>query len=258
MHGNSSTFNKHTIMSLFDFFRAPAPATPAAPPTPAAPAAPGAVTPPAPATPEPTPPADPLASLVSIWQTPTGADGKPLQIANPLDALQQAPLTADPTKVRDAVGKLDFAQGISPETITKIQTGTPEEATANLAGLINAAVRQAVTGITLSQTELVNQALAKQRDAFTAALPTMLKRQQLLDSRSDDPVLSHPAVQPLITALKQTVFNKNPTANPADVDKQVTDYLRGLSAAMSTDPDKARKQATANATQDWDSWLDGQ
>lgn len=243
-------------MSLFDIFR------PAAAPAPAAPGAPA----PAPINgapvplPGPTPapaPADPLAGMAALWQTPNGADGKPLTVVNPLDALQEAAIVADPTKVRDAIGKLDFAQGITPDAITKIQTGTPEEATANLAALINSAVRQAVTGVTLSQSDLVNSALAKQRDAFTAALPTMLKRQQLMDQTSDDPVLAHPAVQPLITALKQTVFNKNPNANPKDVDKQVTDYLRGLSAALSTDPEKAKKQANANASQDWDSWLDG-
>lgn len=241
-------------MSLFDIFRpvaAPGPVV-----TPVVATAPAVTTAPV-AAPIETP-ADPLAGMLSLWQTPNGADGKPLQVVNPLDALHQAPITADPTKVRDAIGKLDFAQSISSDMITKIQTGTPEEATTNLAALINSAVRQAVTGVTLSQSELVNNALAQQRDAFTAALPTMLKRQQLMDSRSDDPVLSHPAVQPLITALKQTVFNKNPAANPGDVDKQVTDYLRGLSAAMSSDPEKAKKQAASNATQDWDSWLDGQ
>lgn len=244
-------------MSLFDMFRAPAAAP--APVAPATAPIPGA---PAPVAGAPTPaeaPSDPLAGLAAIWQTPNGADGKPIQIVNPLDALQQAPITADPTKVTEAIGKLDFAKGITPDMITKIQTGTPEEATLNLAALINSAVRQAVTGVTLSQSELVNSALGKQRDAFQAALPTMLRRQQLMDSRSDDPVLSHPAVQPLINALKATVFNKNPNANPGDVDKTVTDYLRGLTAAMNTDPEKKKKQDAANSsqTQDWDSWMDG-
>lgn len=245
-------------MSLFDMFRpSPAPAPVAAPiaaaPIPGAPTTPVAAPAPIEA------PADPLAGLAAIWNTPTGADGKPIAVVNHLDALNQAPITADPTKVTEAIGKLNFAAGITPDMITKIQTGTPEEATTNLAALINSAVRQAVTGVTLSQSELVNSALGKQRDAFQAALPTMLRRQQLMDSRSDDPVLSHPAVQPLINALKATVFNKNPNANPVDVDKQVTDYLRGLTAAMGTDPDKKKKQDAANAsqTQDWDSWMDG-
>ena len=66
-----------------------------------------------------------------------------------------------------------------------------------------------------------------------------------------------PAGERTASALKQTVFNKDPSANPAAVDKQVNDYLRGLATALSGDPEKAKKQATANATQDWDAWLDG-
>lgn len=240
-------------MSFFDrFMPAPAPApAAAAAPTPAGPATPAA----APAV--ETPP-DPLAALVSIWQTPVGADGKPVQQVNPLDALNQAPIVADPTKVREAIGKLDFMQAITPEVIGKIQTGTPEEAASNLAALVNAAVRQAVTGVTLSQSELVNNALAKQRDAFTAALPGMLKRQQLEDTPVDDPILSHPAAQPLVTAMKRDYLSRNPNASALEVNKKVTEYLRGLSSAVAGDPQKAAKQAAANNTQDWDSWLDGE
>jgi hypothetical protein len=31
-----------------------------------------------------------------------------------------------------------------------------------------------------------------------------------------------------------------------------------LSSAVAGDPQKAAKQAAANATQDWDAWLDGE
>lgn len=178
-----------------------------------------------------------------------------MQQVNPLDALNQAPIVADPTKVREAIGKLDFMQAITPDVIGKIQTGTPEEAASNLAAIVNAAVRQAVTGVTLSQSELVNNALAKQRDAFTAALPGMLRRQQLEDTPVDDPILSHPAAQPLVTAMKRDYLSRNPNASAVEVNKKVTEYLRGLSSAVAGDPQKAAKQAAANATQDWDSWF---
>lgn len=221
------------------------PAPPAAPPAPAAPA-------PAPA--EPPTAVSHLDSFASLWQTPTTVDGKPAPM--PVDPLRQPLFTLDPTKITESAGRMDFTGNIPPETMAKIAAGGSEAAAA-FSEALNIGIRNAVIGLTINQGNLVNQAVLENNTRISGALPSQIKKVQLLEMGSDDPVLSHPAVQPLVNSLKQMAFAKDHNASPADVNKQVADYIRGMAAALQeTDPTvvAARKQVAKGET-DWSTFL---
>lgn len=236
---------------LDQLFSAAAPAAPAS----AAPAtgAPGpAGTPAAPA-----PPADPVAAAVSqldqfktLWQTPVDAEGKPIQ--QPADPFSQPILKLDPKVVLEQVNKLDFTANIAPELTTKALSGDP----AALAEIINAATRNAVSSVTLNSANLVNAALAQQAERFKQSLPQHIKSVQLSQTQSENPVLQHPAVQPMIESMKQAAFMKDPTANPADIQRSVESYVLGIAKALQdSSPDAVKQhQAAAAGQQDWMQW----
>lgn len=228
-------------------------------PQPPAPPAPVAGTPvaapvAAPAPAEPQTAVSQLDKFTALWQTPTTADGKPAPI--PANPLQQPVFNLDPQKVVASAQQMDFTAGITPETYAKISAGGPEAAVA-FADAINTAVRQAVVGMTLSNGNVINNAMLENNNRITNAIPTHIKKAELLNMGSDDPVLSHPAIQPLVNSLKQMAFAKDPGANPAEINAQVAGLLRGMGVALAeTDPTAVKqKEAKAAGEQDWSAFL---
>ena len=104
---------------------------------------------------------------------------------------------------------------------------------------------------------MLNQAIAANNQKVSAALPVHIKRTQLLSNGEEDPVLSHPSVQPLVNSLKQMAFAKNPNAEPAEINKQVAKYLRAMGSALhETSPEAvAARKTTAAQEQDWSAFL---
>lgn len=223
---------------------APAPA-PAPAPSPA----------PAPA-PAPVDPVSQLDQFKTLWQTPTDAEGKPLPL--PADPLAQPLLNLDPKVIQQSASKLDFAGAIPAELLTKIAAGGQEAAEA-LPQILNAAIQQAVAGITLNQGQLLNQALVANNQRVSSVLPGQIRRTQAMDfSEEEDPVLKHPQVQPLVQSLIRTAFAKDPNADPAKVRQEVAGYLRGIGAAMhETSPEvQASRKAAIKGEQDWSGFFE--
>lgn len=196
-------------------------------------------------------PSSQLDGLKAFWDTPKDAEGKP--IAPAADPLAASLFTLDPAKVQEAAGKLDFTQGISTEQVAAALGG---DASALMA-LINKSAQNAFTAATLNTGNMVNQGVATNNDRFKATLPTHLKKVQLSQVESTNPVLAHPGAAPLVEALKNMEFSKNPNANPQDVQRKVEQYLTQFGGALvEADPVNvaAKKQATAGET-DWSSFL---
>lgn len=191
-------------------------------------------------------PASPLDAFTSLWQTPLTADGKPVQKA--ADPLQQPAFNFDAAKITESASKMNFAGGIAPETIQKALSGDA----AAFTDALNQAVRTAVIGMTMNQGTLINQALLDNNQRITSVIPEHLKRAQLMEPETD-PLMGHAAVQPLVQALKQMAFAKDPSASPAAISKQVGDYLAGLGTAITeaSPANQQAKQARASAEPDW-------
>lgn len=231
------------------------PSTAVAGPAAATAAAPAAATPaiPAPAA-TPATPATPTSSLdqfTDLWKNPTTQDGKPAAL--PVNTLAQPIFNFDPAKITETANKMDFTAGIAPDAIQKALSG---DASA-FADVINSAVRQAVVGVTMSQGQLINQAVVANNARVTDALPTHLKRIQLTETEDANPVFNHPAAQPLVQSLKQMALARNPQASSAEISKQISDYLLGFASAISESsaPAQAARSQAAKNEPDWTSFL---
>lgn len=222
-------------------------------PAPAAPVPAPAATPAAPAPAAETAP-DPLAHLdiyKGFWQNPTTADGKPAPPA--VDPLAQPLFNLDPSKVMESANKMDFMAGIDP---AKIQTALQGDVAA-LGEVINGAVRNAVVGVTLNQGNTLNQALIANNQRVAGALPTHIKKVQLMEQTPENPVFEHEAVQPLVNTLKQFALARNPQATATEINAQISGLLGGLATALhETSPEVVKqRQVTASKEQDWSSFL---
>lgn len=226
-------------------------AAPAPAPVVAAPAAALAGTPAAAPVAAPAPAGSSLDALTSFWDTPKNADGTPAAPA--ADPTQQAVFTLDLNTVTESSRKLDFTGGLDPELATKALAGDP----AALMSMMNHVAQNAVAAATVNSGNMVNRGVATGASRINGALPSQIKKVQLSQAESTNPVLQHPAAQPLVDALRNMAFAKNPDANPADVARSVEALLVGLGTAMadSTPAATQARQAKAAGEQDWSQFL---
>lgn len=199
---------------------------------------------------EPTP--DPLNShledMAAVWKTATTADGKP--IAPQADPLAQPLFNFKKDDVIASSKKLDFTASVNPELATKALAGDA----AALQQYVNETVQTAFAAMTLNAGSLMNEGFVAHGRAFDQALPTRLRNHEVSNRVSDDPVLSHPAVAPMIQAMKAMIAAQQPNLRPDQVQAAAENYVKGIGSAVNMQDTKTvetKKQAEAP---DWMKW----
>lgn len=200
----------------------------------------------------PTPTPDPLNShleeLASVWKTATTADGKP--IAPQADPLAQQLFSFKQEDVINSAKTLDFTKSVNPELATKALAGDA----AALQQYVNETVQTAFAAMTLNTGNLMNDGFLRHGKAFDAALPTRLRNHEVATRQSDDPVLSHPAVAPIMIGLKATIAQQQPGLSAEQIQTAAENYVKGLSGAFNLkDAQVTTKKEEAGAT-DWLRW----
>lgn len=199
------------------------------------------------ATPAPAPavtPKDesPFAGMADIWQTPT----------NP-QADEPIVPTVDPAKLMEAAGKVDFAKNLNPETLAKIQAGGAE-ATQAMVQIMNSVAQSVYANSAFATTKIVEQAMSRQADQFNKNLPTQIRKLSANESLlAENPLLSNPAVQPLVGALQEQLIRKNPNATAAEIQSQINSYFGALGKAFN--PDKPAEAKGAKKEEDWSAFF---
>lgn len=155
--------------------------------------------------------------------------------------------------IQQVAGKTDFSKVVTPEMMTAISAGGEQAAAAMLQALNSVAQQTYATSAEASM-KLIDTALAKQREAFQAELPSLIKQQTVTENlRNSNPIFSHPAAQPMLQTLQQQLQLKNPTASAEQIKQKAEEYL--VSFATAATPQKATQQSqAAKGEMDWSDW----
>ena len=192
----------------------------------------------------------PLDKHSEVWKTTnTAPQNKPI-----FDGL-------DPEKLREAVAKNDFSRVLSPDTLAKIKAGG-DDAVAGFSEGMNALGQSLFTQQTLATTKIVEQALEQQRKQFETMIPTLVRRASSADSLgAENPAFKHPAVQPIVEALRSQFLTKNPNATAAEINEQIKEVMGGIGQAFApqvSDSGSGQNLRTRGQAkdQDWSVFLD--
>ena len=182
----------------------------------------------------------PLESFKDIWQTTTNTDP---------NANQSMFANLDPTKLMESARQINFAKAIPAETFTKIQAGGPEASQAFIEA-INSAVQTGYAQSALATTKIVEQALSKSKEQYDAQLPTLVKKFSANESLlAENPLLSNPAIQPLVNALQEQLVRKNPNATSTEIQQQVNAYFSALGTSFGPKPVESKNSSKVD--DDW-------
>jgi hypothetical protein len=244
-------------MNIMEMFRGtPAPAAPTGPTQVNQPGVPLPGTNASPQTaangviPTPTPPAEitppaPFEEFKDLWSTPTTPN-----------ADTNGPMFAGvtPKTLMESAGKVDFAKAVTPEQMQAIATGG-QGAVDAFAQAMNKVAQTVYAQSAFATTKIVDQAMTRQQENFAKQLPSMVKKFSVNENLQDqNPLLSNPALTPLVSALSEQLVRKNPNATSTEIQQQVNDYFSALGTSFAPKPPETpqtRAAQKAAKAEDW-------
>lgn len=192
----------------------------------------------------------PLDGFKDLWQI-DDKDKKQLPPIAPQIAM-------DPTKMREAAGKINFAAAIDPEVAKKAIGGDAEA----FAQVMNSVAQATLVQSSAISAKVTEEALRKQAEAFQARIPDILRNHEISTGlRASSPVYENPALAPLVSMVESQMAQKYPTASPEEIKKQVESYLQqsaevivGGAGRQVITPDTKQAANKAKET-DWEKFL---
>lgn len=168
------------------------------------------------------------------------------------DPLSEPLLKLDPKTLAEQVNKMDFVGQISPEQFQALQQDPTK-----LSAFMNGSMRklfmmqfQAVAGV-------LENAFKSNNERFSSTLDGRFRKHLINSATSDNPVLKHKAVQPVLASIRDLIATQHPDMNPADVAARAEEYFLTTHKALGsleTDNDELetnKNAAGGGAMQDW-------
>ena len=187
-------------------------------------------------------PSNPLDEFTSIWQNdPTSQPT--------IDPLSTPLFNTDPAKINAAAGKIDFVSQVPQELLAKAMSGNDPQA---FMQVMNTIAQRTLATATQLNAATLEQATVRNNERITNALPGRIKNIQLNAMVSENPVLSHPASQPLLQMVRAQIQMKEPGLSAADINKRAEHYLSGFAGQLAAPAAEAELARTKTAGTDWD------
>lgn len=176
-------------------------------------------------------------------------DDKKQQQTNPL---AEKLFNLDSGKLGAAVSKMNFAGSVSPELVAKALGGDHASFTAAL----NLAAQSAFAMSTNLVTQLMEQAITKNNSRFDSMFDGKIRDSMLNFQRPENPVLSHPAAQPVLAAMKKQIASQFPELSPSEVTAKAEGYFTAMSEALGSGKKLGAKGGEESSGEvDWSAFL---
>ena len=181
----------------------------------------------------------PMDQFKDLWATQAPAKAAP------------SALDLDVQTVAQSAGQLDFTKVVRPEVMQKISAGGPEANAAFLQAM--SSIAQATTAHSqLAAADIMKQALAEQKKSLLQEFKSQSAQQSAFDGlRAENPMMSHPSVQPIVSAVQAQLQIKHPNATSQELRDMTKDYMQRFADVMNP------KAPPKNAKQEmnWADWV---
>ena len=144
----------------------------------------------------------------------------------------------DPQQFRQQVSQANLAASIPQETIQKAISGDAQA----FSDAINHAAREAFAAAAQLSHGLVEHGVRTGAERFNGMLDSRIKNYQLRSQNSSNEALSHPAVAPMLSAVKMQIAQSNPNLSPDAVQQQAEQYFMQMADVLSAPKRQAEQQ----------------
>lgn len=221
---------------------------------------------------------NPTGQPASLQQNPANPGANPAQMidgqnaaVNPLDSFAtmfkpkpvdpnapkaptlQDPLLGplDPAAFRQQINQANFAASIPQDTIQKAMSGDAQA----FSDAINSAAREAFAAAAQLSHGLVEHGARTAAERLNGSLDSRIRNIQIKNQNTSHEALSHPAVAPMLSAVKMQIAQSNPQLSPEAVQQQAEQYFTQMADVL-TAPKRAAAQAASTPKEmDFSSYL---
>lgn len=190
-----------------------------------------------------------LDNFVDMFKLPVDDKGNTVQNVDPMAGPL---LSVNPEKLREAAGKLNFSSNVAPELLAKAASGQDPQA---FMDVLNQVAQNGFLAAMQANAGVVETAFSKHTQRIDAALPGRIRDTQIKQSVPKHKVLSHPAAAPMISSLKMSIAQTNPTLSPDRVTEMAENYVIAMATDINDtnqrDDPANRKRETEAAGIDW-------
>ena len=144
----------------------------------------------------------------------------------------------DPTAFRTQIANTNFAANVPQEQIAKALGGDQQA----FMDVINAAAREAFAASAQLSHGLIEHGVRTGAERLNSGLDSRIRNFQLKSQNTSNEALQHPAVAPMLNAVKMQIASSNPNLSPDQVQQQAEQYFSQMADVL-----VAPKQAAAAA-----------
>jgi hypothetical protein len=179
-------------------------------------------------------PVNPMDAYANLFTPKAPAANAPKQLT-----MQDPILGAlDPAAFRTQIANTNFAANIPQEKIAAALGGDQQA----FMDVINAASREAFAASAQLSHGLIEHGVRTGADRLNGTLDSRIRNFQLKSQNTSNEALQHPAVAPMLNAVKMQIASSNPNLSPDQVQQQAEQYFSQMADVL-----VAPKQAAAAA-----------
>ena len=157
----------------------------------------------------------------------------------------------DPNTFRQQLANVNFASNIPQETVQKAMSGDAQA----FSEAINTATREAFAAAAQLSHGLVEHGARTAAERLNGTLDSRIRTFQIKTQNTNHEALAHPAVAPMLNAVKMQIAQSNPQLTPEAVQQQAEQYFTQMADVL-TAPKRAAAQAASTPKEtDFSSYL---
>ncbi len=199
-------------------------------------------------------PDSPLDNYADLFKVKVDDKGQP--IAPQADPLAAPIINFDPEAIKKTLAGKHLVGNIDQELMQKAMSGQDPQA---FMQVLNQVVNTTLNHSIAITANMAENAIKTNNERFERALPDRIRTTQIHQSQSKNPALSHPAVAPMVAALKVQIAQQNPHLPPDRVQDMAENYwIEASKAIQGNDPanvQAAQQKTKASEGPDWGNLL---
>lgn len=196
----------------------------------------------------PTPTVDPLAAWSDLFKPAPAPTGEAAKAPAAPDLWN-----VDSKQLAAAAGNINLANAIPQELVTKAIGGDA----ASFMEVINKTAQMSFMMAYQASMQGVKPAMEARFDAFSKEMPSTFQKMSVDATLQSDPLLSNPAMAPVVEGMRSKILAKHPDATPQQVQQTISEYLKavGITVAQPQQGQAAGAKQGTSKEVDWENFL---
>jgi hypothetical protein len=195
----------------------------------------------------PAPTADPLEQWAKLFTSeapkPGTTDEKKTDAADPF--------AVSPEALAKAASGINLSQVVTPELAQKALGGDPNA----FVEAINKSSQMTFMMAYQAAMQAVKAAMDNRFQDFQSKVPDTFKQLSVDATLQGDPLLSNPALKPVVDGLRTQILSKHPDATPQQLQQAISEYFKAIGISLTPGKNDAKDAAKPSKGIDWDNFL---